>query len=202
MRPVSVVDGRMVPLPRADIDTDQIIPKQFLTRIERDGYGDFVFYDWARDPDGVPIPDFFTNDPERLGAKVLIAGDNFGCGSSREHAVWALQDWGFEAVVATSFADIFKGNAHQSGLLPVEVPSEVVTTLLALATDPLATVHIDLETQTVSAGGVESGFVIDPTARERMLKGLDPIGVTLESERLITGYEQARADWLPRTTPQ
>lgn len=199
MKPVGIISGTMVPFPRADVDTDQIIPKQFLTRIERDGYGDFLFYDWARDTDGAPIEDFFTNDPVRQGAKVLIAGDNFGCGSSREHAVWAIQDWGFEAVVATSFADIFKANSYQTGLLPVEVPQSVVIELLTTAEDPQATVTIDLEKQFLTSSGTEASFSVDPTARDRLLRGLDPIGVTLELAGAISEYETGRAHWLPTT---
>ncbi|HEX9763363.1 MAG TPA: 3-isopropylmalate dehydratase small subunit, partial [Acidimicrobiia bacterium] len=153
MKPVRTVEGTMVALPRADIDTDQIIPKQFLTRVERTGYGDFLFYDWARDVEGNPDTGFFTHDPARRGARVLVAGDNFGCGSSREHAVWALQDWGFDAVVATSFADIFRSNAINVGLLPVEVPRSVVEALLAVAEDRAAIVSIDLQARTIRAQG-------------------------------------------------
>jgi 3-isopropylmalate/(R)-2-methylmalate dehydratase small subunit len=201
MRPVDVITGTMVPLPRADVDTDQIIPKQFLTRVERTGYGDFLFYDWARDGDGTPQPSFFTNDPARRGARVLVAGDNFGCGSSREHAVWALHDWGFEAVVSSSFADIFRSNAYNVGLLPVEVAESVLGQLLRLATDPRALVTIDLSGQTVTAEGVSAFFTIDPTARHRLLRGLDPIDVTLELSEEIAEHETGRAAWLP-TTPQ
>jgi 3-isopropylmalate/(R)-2-methylmalate dehydratase small subunit len=200
MRPVGTITGTMVPLPHADIDTDQIIPKQFLTRVERSGYGDYLFYDWARDPEGDPDPSFFTNDLERRGARVLVAGDNFGCGSSREHAVWALQDWGLEAVVSTSFADIFRSNAHNVGLLPIEVPEPVRDELLRLANDAQEIVTIDLVGQTLSAEGLSTFFEIDPTAKHRLLEGLDPIGVTLELGESIAGHEAGRAAWLPSTT--
>jgi len=200
MKPVRMVEGTMVALPRADIDTDQIIPKQFLTRVERTGYGDFLFYDWARDVEGNPDTGFFTHDPARRGARVLVAGDNFGCGSSREHAVWALQDWGFDAVVATSFADIFRSNAINVGLLPVEVPRSVVEELLAVAEDRAAIVSIDLQARTIRAQGLSASFSIDPTARDRLLKGLDPIGATLELADAISAYEAGRASWLPATS--
>lgn len=199
MNPINVITGTMVPLARADIDTDQIIPKQFLTRVERTGYGDFLFFDWARDRDGAPIKEFFTNDPTRQGAKVLVTGENFGCGSSREHAVWAIQDWGFEAVVATSFADIFKENSYQTGLLPVEVPASVVAQLIAAADDPEATVTIDLAAQVIRCGDTETPFPVDATAKDRLLKGLDSIGVTLELADTIESYESDRPHWMPNT---
>ena len=202
MRPVRVVQGTMVPLPRADIDTDQIIPKQFLTRIERTGYGEFLFWDWSRDGGGAPVDGFFTNDPARRGAKVLVAGDNFGCGSSREHAVWAIQDWGFEAVVAPSFADIFKGNSYQSGLLPVELPAGTVAELMMAADDPNAIVTVDLERQIVICGDLQASFEIDPTVRDRLLKGLDAIGLTMEHEAAISAYEAQRPEWLPRSVTE
>ncbi|MGD2101246.1 MAG: 3-isopropylmalate dehydratase small subunit [Acidimicrobiia bacterium] len=196
MRPVSVVSGSMVPLPQADVDTDQIIPKQFLTRIERTGYGEFLFYDWATTDDGKPSSDFFTNDPARRGAKVLVAGRNFGCGSSREHAVWAIQDWGFDAVIASSFGDIFRNNSLNVGLLTVILPEDVVAELLDMARDPAAKVTIDLERQVVEAEGLDAEFDIDPTAKERLVKGLDPIGVTLLEDGAITDYEARRPAWL------
>jgi 3-isopropylmalate/(R)-2-methylmalate dehydratase small subunit len=198
MRPVNVIQGAMVPLPRADVDTDQIIPKQFLTRIERTGYGAFLFWNWAYDDDGNPV-EFFTHDPARRGAKVLVAGPNFGCGSSREHAVWAIQDWGFEAVVAPSFGDIFRNNSYQSGLLPVELPEETVNRLIEAAAAPNTIVTIDLETQTVRCGDLEASFDIDPSVKDRLLKGLDAIGLTLEHEDAIEAYEARRPEWLPRS---
>jgi 3-isopropylmalate/(R)-2-methylmalate dehydratase small subunit len=196
LKPVSRVEGRMVPLPQADVDTDQIIPKQFLTRTERTGYGDFLFYDWATTEDGKPSSDFFTNDPDRKGARVLIAGRNFGCGSSREHAVWAIQDWGFDAVIAPSFGDIFRNNSVNVGLLTIELPEEIVTQLQDLAQNPSAVVTIDLDSQIVQAGDLAVDFDFDPGAKERLTKGLDPIGITLQEQQAITDYESKRPTWL------
>lgn len=196
MKPVSKVSGRMVPLPQADVDTDQIIPKQFLTRTERTGYGDFLFFDWATTEDGKPSSDFFTNDPERQGAKVLIAGRNFGCGSSREHAVWAIQDWGFDAVIAPSFGDIFRNNSLNTGLLTIELPDEIVSQLLDAAQNPAAVVDIDLAEQVVQVGDFAVDFEFDSEPKDRLLKGLDPIGLTLEEDAAITAYETGRRPWL------
>ena len=196
MRPVSVIKGRMVTLPQADVDTDQIIPKQFLTRTERTGYGDFLFYDWARTSDGTPSSDFFTNDPERQGAKVLVAGRNFGCGSSREHAVWAIQDWGFDAVIAPSFGDIFSNNCVNVGLLTVVLPPDVVDRIHDLAQNPRETVTIDLERQIVEVGDYVFEFPFDDEPKQRLLKGLDPIGLTLEEDAAITAYEASRPSWI------
>ena len=196
MKPISRVQGRMVPLPRADVDTDQIIPKQFLTRTERTGYGDFLFYDWATTEDGKPSSDFFTNDPVRQGAKVLIAGRNFGCGSSREHAVWAIQDWGFDAVIAPSFGDIFRNNSVNVGLLTIELPEEVVAQLQDLAQDPTVEVTVDLEHQVIEAGDVAVDFEFDSGAKQRLTQGLDPIGMTLQEEDAIGEFEARRPSWL------
>lgn len=200
MKPVTTIVGTMVPLPRADVDTDQIIPQQFLKRIERTGYGEFLFHSWANDPEQNPLPDFVTNHPERRKARVLVAGRNFGCGSSREHAVWAIQDWGFEAVVAPSFADIFRNNAVNVGLLPVELSEGEVQALMAVATDPDEEVFIDLVSRTISAKGVATTFDIDPDARERLLGGLDPISSTLALSDEIAAHEANRPGWM-RTAP-
>ncbi|MDH3190441.1 MAG: 3-isopropylmalate dehydratase small subunit [Acidimicrobiia bacterium] len=197
MKPVERIVGTMAPLPRADVDTDQIIPQQFLKRIERTGYGQFLFHSWAHDHEGTPLPEFIINRPERQGASVLVAGRNFGCGSSREHAVWAIHDRGFEAVIAPSFADIFRNNAVNVGLLPVELPEPIVNELLTVAEDPTAEVAIDLVGQTVVAPGVDAVFTIDPDARRRLLSGLDPIAATLELEDQILAHEQTRHDWMP-----
>lgn len=197
MRPVERIVGAMAPLPRADVDTDQIIPQQFLKRIERTGYGQFLFHNWANDHEQQPRPEFVTNRPERQGAKVLVAGRNFGCGSSREHAVWAIHDWGFEAVIAPSFADIFRNNAVNVGLLPVELPEDVVNQLLQIAEDPNSEVVVDLVQQTVKAEGVDAVFTIDPDSRRRLLSGLDPIAATLELEEQISAHEETRQNWMP-----
>jgi 3-isopropylmalate/(R)-2-methylmalate dehydratase small subunit len=199
MNPVTTIRGTMVSLDRADVDTDQIIPQQFLKRIERDGYGEFLFYNWAHTDDGTPSSDFVINDPARRGAKVLVAGPNFGCGSSREHAPWALQQWGFDAVITPSAADIFRNNSSFSGLLVVELPHDAVSHLMELASDPKAEVTIDLETQTVTADGLEEHFAFDPTAKERLLQGLDGVGVTLTHADAIAAHETSRPAWLPTT---
>jgi 3-isopropylmalate/(R)-2-methylmalate dehydratase small subunit len=198
MKPVSVVQGTMVPLPRADVDTDQIIPKQFLTRIERTGYGEFLFFDWARTEEGEPSSDFFVHDPKRQGAKVLVAGRNFGCGSSREHAVWAIQDWGFDAVIAPSFGDIFRNNCVNVGLLTVELPDEEVARLQEMAQNPAVVITVDLERQVVEAGDYVVEFDVDPGVKERLLNGLDPIGVTLLEDEAISHFEDTRPAWLSR----
>jgi 3-isopropylmalate/(R)-2-methylmalate dehydratase small subunit len=190
----------MVPLDRADVDTDQIIPQQFLKRIERDGYGDFLFYNWAHTDDGTPSSDFILNDPVRRGAKVLVTGPNFGCGSSREHAPWAIQQWGFEAVITPSAADIFRNNSGYIGLLVVELPQDAVSRIMDVALDPTAEVTIDLESQTVVAGDLEEHFDFDPSAKDRLLRGLDGIGVTLTHDQAISNHEAGRSAWLPTTT--
>ncbi|MGH7910765.1 MAG: 3-isopropylmalate dehydratase small subunit [Candidatus Dormibacteraceae bacterium] len=193
MQPFRREVGTMAPLDRANVDTDQIIPKQFLKRIERSGFGPFLFYDWKRDD-----PDFVLNRAEYQGARILVAGDNFGCGSSREHAPWALEDAGFRAVVSTSFADIFRNNCHRIGLLPVQLPADSVRRLMELATEePTATVTIDLEQQTVHAGGFDERFEIDPFVRQSLLNGWDGIARTLREEEAIGDFEQRRAAWLP-----
>jgi len=199
MKPVTTIRGTMVPLDRADVDTDQIIPQQFLKRIERDGYGEFLFYNWAHTDDGTPSSDFIINDPARRGAKVLVAGPNFGCGSSREHAPWALQQWGFDAVITPSAADIFRNNSSFSGLLIVELSHDAVARLMELGSDPKAEVTIDLESQTVTANGLEEHFEFDATAKQRLLQGLDGVGVTLTHADVIAAHEADRASWLPTT---
>jgi len=192
MEPVKRVAGRMAPLDLADVDTDQIIPKQFLKRIERTGYGPFLFYDWrARG-------DFVLDRAEYAGAAVLVAGANFGCGSSREHATWALRDSGFKAIVAPSFADIFRANCYKTGLLAVTLPESQVRHLIDLvAEDPTTTVVVDLERQVVRGDGFEYRFEIDPFAREMLLGGLDEISLVERHETEISAYEKTRPDWLP-----
>jgi 3-isopropylmalate/(R)-2-methylmalate dehydratase small subunit len=193
VNPVTVVSGRAAPLWRADVDTDQIIPKQFLKRIERTGYGEFLFYDWRR-----ADPGFVLNRPEFANATILVAGPNFGCGSSREHAVWALQQAGFEAVIAPSFADIFFGNCRQSGLLPVVLPESQVAALCELLErDPDSEVTIDLEAQVAAWPGAEERFRIDPFTRECLLNGWDDVGLVLRHEAEIGSYEGRRPGWLP-----
>jgi 3-isopropylmalate/(R)-2-methylmalate dehydratase small subunit len=192
MDPVKQVKGRMAPLDRADVDTDQIIPKQFLKRIERTGYGPFLFYDWRAGGD------FVLDRPEHAGATVLVTGANFGCGSSREHAPWALRDFGFKAIVAASFADIFRANCNKTGLLAVTLPESQVRHLVDLAAeDPTAEVVIDLEAQQVRGEGFAYRFEIDPFARECLLQGLDEISLVERHDAEISAYETRRAEWLP-----
>jgi 3-isopropylmalate/(R)-2-methylmalate dehydratase small subunit len=184
--------GVVAPLDKADVDTDQIIPKQFLRRIERSGFGPFLFYDWAKDPA------FVLNQPAYAGARVLVAGPNFGCGSSREHAPWSLEDAGFRAVIAPSFGDIFLTNSLKIGLLPVQLAAGEVRALLDLAQEqPGVEATIDLEAQHVTAGDLSYGFEIDPFSKHCLLRGLDEISLTLAHEPEITAYEDRRAAWLP-----
>jgi 3-isopropylmalate/(R)-2-methylmalate dehydratase small subunit len=194
MDPVRQVTGRAVPLDRADVDTDQIIPASWLKRIERTGFGEGLFSAWRADPG------FVLNRAEYHGARVLVAGPNFGSGSSREHAAWALQDYGFAAVISPRFADIFRGNSLKIGLLPVELPAEIVDRLMASVTaDPAIEVTVDLESRTVSApaAGVEVGFEIDDFTRYRLMNGLDDIGLTLQHGDDIAAFEATRPGYLP-----
>ena len=193
MQPFTTHTGTALPLDRADVDTDQIIPAKYLKRIERTGFGPFLFDSWCADPE------FVLNRPEHAGATILLAGPNFGCGSSREHAVWALEDHGFRAVIAPSFADIFRNNCTKVGLLPVQLPAETVRALMDLVTrDPAAPITVDLASKTVSAPGIEAAFQIDDFTRWRLLEGLDDIALTLRNESSITAFEGTRSAWLPR----
>ena len=197
MEPVRIIQGTMLPLMRSHIDTDQIIPKQFLKRVERTGFGPFLFYDWAFDHEGELQPDFILNQAEYRNATVLIAGHNFGSGSSREHAPWALLDRGFQAIIAPSFADIFRNNSHKNGLLPVILGEEHVEHLAALAADPAAEVLIDVSAETVTAGSEMFAFSLDPFVKHCLLNGLDDIAITLESESDITTFETTRPGFKP-----
>ena len=195
MEPFVTHTGTAVPLRRSDVDTDQIIPSDWLKRVERTGFGAGLFSEWREDPS------FVLNQPERQGATVLLAGDNFGTGSSREHAVWALQDYGFKAVISTRFADIFRGNSLKGGLLTVQLPAEVVEALTALAErDPKAAVTVDLEAREVRAEGVTAPFELDDYTRWRLMEGLDDIGLTLRHEADIAAYELQRPTWKPVVT--
>jgi 3-isopropylmalate/(R)-2-methylmalate dehydratase small subunit len=192
MEPVRIVAGRALPLDRADVDTDQIIPAEFLKRIERSGFGQFLFAEWRKNPD------FVLNDNRYAGASILVAGPNFGGGSSREHAPWALEDAGFRAIIAPSFADIFRTNCTKIGLLPVELPAESVRALLdAVLDDPSTEIVVDLEARTVRAPAVEEVFELDDYTRWRLLEGLDDIGLTLRHDDEISAYETTRSAWLP-----
>jgi 3-isopropylmalate/(R)-2-methylmalate dehydratase small subunit len=187
--------GRVAALPRANVDTDQIIPKQFLKRIERTGFGPCLFYDWRYLADGSPNPEFELNRPAAQAASILVAGDNFGCGSSREHAPWALADYGFRAVIAPSFADIFYGNCCQNGLLPVVLRAGEVEELFRRARrDEPYELTVDLVHQRVlDREGFAAGFDVDHYRREMLLRGLDEIGRTLEQEPRIAAFERRRA---------
>ena len=189
--PLRRVQGIVAPLDRADVDTDQIIPKQFLKRVERAGYGQFLFHDWRFHPDGSPRAGFVLNHPGYAGAAVLAAGRNFGCGSSREHAAWSIGDYGFRVVVAPSFADIFQSNCHQNGILPLILPEDEVAGLLARASArPGYSVDVDLGARTIGdAAGWRLGFEIDDFRRRCLLDGLDDIGLTLQYESEITLFE-------------
>ncbi|MFN2557285.1 MAG: 3-isopropylmalate dehydratase small subunit [Nitriliruptorales bacterium] len=199
MKAVREVTGRICPLDRADVDTDQIIPKQFLKRVERSGFGPFSFYNWRYHEDGTPVEDFPMNRPEHADATILLTGPNFGCGSSREHAVWALEDAGFEAIIAPSFADIFHTNCAKVGVLTVQLASHEVRRLFDLvATDPAVEATVDLPAQEVRTPGFDSRFDIDPHTRHRLLHGLDDVGLTLHDADGISAYEARRPAWLPR----
>ena len=194
MRAVSCVTGRAVPLDRRDVDTDQIIPSDWLKRIERTGYGAGLFEAWCADPA------FVLNDPRSAGASILIAGANFGCGSSREHAAWALDDWGFRAIIAPSFADIFRSNCLATGLVTAELPEPDVARLLAaVSADPSLEVTVDVERRVVAlpALGYRAPFVLDEVARHRLLDGRDAIDGTLAHGDAIAAYESRRDRWLP-----
>jgi 3-isopropylmalate dehydratase/3-isopropylmalate/(R)-2-methylmalate dehydratase small subunit len=188
------LDARPAPLPLANVDTDQIIPARFMKTVEREGLARGLFYDLRFDAEGKPKPDFVLNRPEFKGAGVLLAGDNFGCGSSREHAPWALIDFGIRCVVSTSFADIFYNNCFQNGLLPVVLPADQVQALMEEAKGGNHLVTVDLEAQTVvSPSGQTFSFEIDPQRKEKMLKGLDAIGETLQAAGDIDLYEMKQA---------
>ena len=191
MNPFVAHTGKVVPLDMVNVDTDHIIPKQFLKRIERTGFGEFLFFDWRFMPDGSLNPKFILNDPQYKGASVMVAGANFGCGSSREHAPWSLEDYGIKAIIAPSFADIFRNNCYQIGLLPVVLPEADVRTIMARAEEIHEyEISINLQEQTVTdQQGLEVSFDIDEFRRYCLLNGLDDIGLTLENETKITEYE-------------
>lgn len=184
--------GLVVPLDRVNVDTDQIIPKQFLKRIERTGFGEFLFYDWRFAGDGAKKPDFVLHDPRYAQATVLVAGKNFGCGSSREHAVWALADYGFRVIIASSFADIFANNSLKNGLLTVTLSEEQIAEIMRRAKQTANyRLSIDLEKMAVEdQQGFSAAFTMDTFARHCLLNGLDDIGLTLQSEAAITAYEK------------
>ncbi|GAA2751512.1 3-isopropylmalate dehydratase small subunit [Kitasatospora cinereorecta] len=188
--------GRAVPLRRSNVDTDQIIPAHWLKKVTRSGFEDGLFEAWRKDEE------FVLNRPERQGASVLVAGPEFGTGSSREHAVWALQNYGFQAVISSRFADIFRGNSLKNGLLTVVLPQETVERLWELTeADPTAEITVDLEAREVRAEGVTAGFELDDNVRWRLLNGLDDISITLQNEADIATFEATRPAYKPRTQP-
>ncbi|MGH2589414.1 MAG: 3-isopropylmalate dehydratase small subunit [Actinomycetota bacterium] len=196
MRAFTRHTGRAIPLDRADVDTDQIVPAEYLKRVERSGFGPFLFAEWRKDPS------FVLNDPRYAGATILLAGPNFGSGSSREHAVWALEDAGFRAVISPSLADIFRSNCGKIGVLPVELPAESVRALMdAVLDDPSTEITVDLAGLRVSAPAVEESFEMDAYTRWRLIEGLDDIGLTLRHEADISRYERGRPSRLPSVRP-
>ena len=194
MKPFTNFESRLVPLPVNNIDTDQIIPARFLKTTSKQGLDKQLFNDWRYDEQGNPNPDFVLNQPRTQGAQVLLAGDNFGCGSSREHAPWALTQFGFRAVISTSFADIFKQNSLKNSLLPIVVPPDVHAALFdAVAKDPAATVTIDLAAETVTLpDGRKVAFAVDQFSRHCMLEGVDELGYIQKNDAAIAAYESAR----------
>lgn len=197
MQPVHVIAGTALPLDRSDVDTDQIIPSDWLKRVERTGFGKGLFAEWRDDRN------FVLNAPEYAGATILVAGPNFGIGSSREHAVWALTDYGFKAVISPRFGDIFYNNSTKAGLVPVVVEPAVDEALLrAVQADPALELHIDIERLSLSApaAGIEASFPLDPFTQHRILEGLDDVGLTLRHATDIDAFEKARPAWLPVTT--
>ncbi|MDA8270145.1 MAG: 3-isopropylmalate dehydratase small subunit [Actinomycetota bacterium] len=194
MRPIKEIRGTGLPLERSDVDTDQIIPSEWLKRVERTGFGAGLFEEWREDPD------FVLNDPVYKNAKILVAGPNFGTGSSREHAVWALTDYGFEAVISPRFGDIFRNNSTKAGLVPIVLTqAEVDSITEQIKRDPATEIIVDVAARTVSvpAAGLVASFPLDDFTQYRLLEGLDDIGLTLRSAQEITDYESQRKSWLP-----
>ena len=195
MKKLSHIESTMLPIPMSNIDTDQIMPKQFLKRVERSGYGEFLFYDWKKDRD------FPLNNEDYKDSKVLIAGTNFGTGSSREHAPWGLQDWGFDAIISTKFADIFKLNSINIGLLPIEASEDIVEKLFQKVTEnPKTKIQVSVETKSVICEEVEFNFFLDDFSQNRILNGIDKIDISLEYENKIDEFMQNRNKWSPKLT--
>ena len=193
MKKLKIIKSTMLPLNMSNVDTDQIMPKQFLKRVERSGYGEYLFYDWKKDPD------FPLNNGLYKGAKVLVAGDNFGTGSSREHAPWGLQDWGFEAIISTKFADIFRLNSINIGLVPIETNQENVEALFSkIDTDSETIIQISIEDKTVVCGDISFSFILDDFSQKRIIEGLDKIDITLGYLDQIENFSQSRKHWKPK----
>lgn len=195
MKKLSHIESTMLPIPMSNIDTDQIMPKQFLKRVERSGYGEYLFYDWKKDGD------FPLNNEDYKDSKVLVAGTNFGTGSSREHAPWGLQDWGFDAIISTKFADIFKLNSINIGLLPIEASEDIVEKLFQKVTEnPKTKIQVSVETKSVICEEVEFNFFLDDFSQNRILNGIDKIDISLEYENKIDEFMQNRNKWSPKLT--
>lgn len=193
MKKLKIIKSTMLPLNMSNVDTDQIMPKQFLKRVERSGYGEYLFYDWKKDPD------FPLNNGLYKGAKVLVAGDNFGTGSSREHAPWGLQDWGFEAIISTKFADIFRLNSINIGLVPIETNQENVEALFSkIDTDSETIIQISIEDKTVVCEDISFSFSLDDFSQKRIIEGLDKIDITLGYLDQIENFSQSRKHWKPK----
>ena len=195
MKKLSYIESNMLPLPMSNIDTDQIMPKEFLKRVERSGYGEFLFYDWKKDDD------FPLNNEIYKASKVLIAGTNFGTGSSREHAPWGLQDWGFDAIISSKFADIFKLNSINIGLLPIEASEDIVEKLFQkVSENPKTKIEISIEEKSVVCEEIEFNFFIDDFSQNRILNGIDKIDISLGYEEKIDEFMQGRNKWAPKLT--
>jgi len=195
LKKLSTIDSTMLPLNMSNVDTDQIMPKQFLKRVERSGYGEFLFYDWKKDPE------FPLNNKTYKGSRVLVAGDNFGTGSSREHAPWGLQDWGFDAIISTKFADIFRLNSINIGLVPIETDQKKVDTLFAkIESNPSTNIIISIENKTVKCEEIEFSFDLDDFSQKRILEGLDKIDITLGYTDQIDNFSKSRKKWMPKLT--
>lgn len=193
MKPINIVNSIYAPLDRKNVDTDQIISKEFLKRIERTGFGQFVFYHWRFDKEGNPVEDFVLNKPEYNGSEILVAQDNFGCGSSREHAPWAILDYGFRVVIAPSFADIFHNNCFKNGILPIKLTEAECDELLEKGLANAQAIEVNLEKQTVTAGyGKTYSFTIDPYYKQMLLNGWDEISLTFQYEEQIDAFEKTR----------
>ncbi len=195
MKKLSYIESNMLPLPMSNIDTDQIMPKEFLKRVERSGYGEFLFYDWKKDDD------FPLNNEIYKESKVLLAGTNFGTGSSREHAPWGLQDWGFDAIISSKFADIFRLNSINIGLLPIEASEDIVEKLFQkVSENPKTKIEISIEEKSVVCEEIQFNFFIDDFSQNRILNGIDKIDISLEYEEKIDEFMQRRNKWAPKLT--
>lgn len=185
MEPFTVIKSIAMPLDKVNVDTDQIIPKQFLKLVQKSGFGNYLFYDWRFERDGTPKKDFVLNDPKYKDSRILLARNNFGCGSSREHAAWALLDFGFRVIISTSFADIFYNNCFKNGILPIKVSENILQRLFESKSE----IEIDLEKQTIAYDGTETSFEIEPHWKKILLEGLDDIAMTLKHDDKISRYE-------------